>query len=104
MDKAKRSLIRIERIDGETVGFILDCDKGNEEELLAMLGDGLAHWLHENPDKYRKGRRFMRRVVEDFYPDWVAYFLDGWKMRLVGCAALFGVLYGFAALMQQIGA
>ena len=104
MDKATRSYIRIERIDGKQVGLILDCDKGNEEELLAMLGDGLAHWIHENPDKYRSGRRFMRRVMEDFYPDWIAYMLDGWKMRLVGCAALFGALYGFAALMQQIGA
>ena len=104
MDIATRSYIRIERIDGKQVGLILDCDKGNEEELLAMLGDGLADWIVKNPDKYRTARRFTKRVLEDFYPDWVAYWLDGWKMRLVGCAALFGVLYGFAAIMQQIGA
>lgn len=102
MEKVKRSLIRIERIDGETVMCSLDSD--DDYELLAMLGDGLAHWIHENPDKYRSGRRFMRRVLEDFYPDWIAYWLDGWKMRLVGCAALFGALYGFAALMQAVGA
>ena len=65
MDKATRSYIRIERIDGKQVGLILDCDKGNEEELLAMLGDGLADWIVKNPDKYTTARRFTKRVLED---------------------------------------
>ena len=91
-------------MEGHFLKSFCSLDSDDDYELLAMLGDGLAHWIHENPDKYRSGRRFMRRVLEDFYPDWIAYMLDGWKMRLVGCAALFGVLYGFAAIMQQIGA
>lgn len=106
MEKAKRSLIRIERIDGETVGCGLETfDKVDGEwELLAMMGDGLAHWLNENPRKWRQARRFFKRVFRDFCPDWLAYMIDGWQLRLVGCGVIFAALYGFAALMQQIGA
>lgn len=106
MEKAKRSLIRIERIDGETVACGLESsDEANGEwELLAMMGDGMAHWLHDNPDKHRAARKFMRRVFRDFCPDWLSYMLDGWQLRLVGCGIIFAALYAGAAVMQALGA
>lgn len=105
MEKAKHSLIRIERIDGEHVVTGLEStDEANGEwELLAMLGDGLAEWLNDNPDKHRAAWKFYKRVFRDFCPDWIAYWIDGWAMRLLGVCGLFAALYGFAALMQKIG-
>ena len=105
MTKAKRSLIRIERIDGETAvcGLESSDEVNGEWELLAMLGDGLAEWLFDNPDKHRAARKFIRRVFRDFCPDWIAYWIDGWALRVFGVGCMFAVLYGFAALMQKLG-
>lgn len=105
MTKAKHSLIRIERIDGETAvcGMESSDEVNGEWELLAMMGDGLALWLTDNPDKHRAARKFYNRVFRDFCPDWIAYWIDGWAMRLLGVCGLFAALYGFAALMQKIG-
>lgn len=104
MTKAKHSLIRIERIDGETVGCGLETsDEANGEwELLAMMGDGLALWLNDNPDKHRAARKFYKRVFRDFCPDWIAYWIDGWPVLLVGVCVIFAALYGFAALMHSL--
>lgn len=104
MTKAKRSLIRIERLDGETAvcGLETSDDVNGEWELLAMLGDGLAEWLNANPDKHRAARRFFKRVFRDFCPDWLGYWLDGWALRLVGIGVCFAALYGFAAFMKML--
>lgn len=102
MEKVKHSLIRIERYDGEAACCGIEGD--DPDELLAMLGDGLAHWLYENPRKWRQARRFLRRVFRDFCPDWLAYFLEGWPLRLVGVGVWFAALYGFAAAMKALGA
>ena len=102
MEKVKHSLIRIERYDGETACCGLESD--DPDELLAMLGDGLAYWLHENPRKWRQARRFLRRVFRDWTPDWLAYFLEGWQLRLVGCGVVFAALYAGAAVMRALGA
>lgn len=106
MTKAKRSLIRIERLDGETAvcGLETTDDVNGEWELLAMLGDGVAEWLNANPDKHRAARKFMRRVFRDFCPDWLAYMIDGWALRLVGCGVIFAALYAGAAVMRSLGA
>lgn len=106
MTKAKRSLIRIERLDGETAvcGLETSDDVNGEWELLAMLGDGLAEWLNANPDKHRAARRFFKRVFRDFCPDWLAYMIDGWALRLVGCGVIFAALYAGAAVMRSLGA
>lgn len=106
MTKAKRSLIRIERIDGETAvcGLESSDEVNGEWELLAMLCDGLAEWLFDNPDKHRAARKFIRRVFRDFCPDWISYWLEGWPLRCVGIGVWFAALYGFAAMMKALGA
>lgn len=106
MTKAKRSLIRIERLDGETAvcGLETSDDVNGEWELLAMLGDGLAEWLNANPDKHRAARRFFKRVFRDYCADWLAYMLDGMALRLVGCGVIFAALYAGAAVMRSLGA
>lgn len=95
MEKAKRSLIRIERIDGETVCCGL---KGDDPyELLAMLGDGMAEWLSENPKDWRIARRMMLRAFKDFCPDLVAYWLEGIIGRMLACGLIFAAMCGLAA-------
>ena len=95
MKKAKHSLIRIERIDGETVMCNLDGD--DAEELLAMLGDGLAEWLAENPQDWRTAKRLTRRVFEDYCPDLLSYWLDGIVGRMLACGVIFAAMCGLAA-------
>ena len=95
MNKAKRSLIRMERIDGETVKGFIDGD--DPEELLAMLCDGIAEVLNEHPKLWRAARRLMRRTLTDFCPDLVGYWLDGIVGRMLACGAIFAAMCGLAA-------
>ena len=95
MNKAKHSLIRMERIDGENVPGIIDCD--DPEELLAMLCDGIAEVLNDNPKLWRSARRLMRQTLQDFCPDLVAYWLDGIIGRMLACGLIFAAMCGLAA-------
>lgn len=101
MDKAKHSLIRIERIDGQTVSTGLTGD--DPDELLAMLGDGLALWLFDNPTKWRTARRLMRCVLRDWRPDWISYLLSGWPFTLVGAFAMIGAIYALSYVAHWLG-
>lgn len=106
MEKAKRSLIRIERIDGVTVASGLTGD--DPDELLAMVGDALAYWLVESPQEWRKARRMMRRVVRDWRPaprwyDGLRYFVENWRAGVIGAAALTGVIYGASWVAHLVG-
>ena len=108
MEKAKHSLIRIERIDGQTVNGFLDSD--DPEELIAMLGGALADILYKHPHCRLGARRLFRRVLRDtrVNPPWWAGIVEFWRGRIVsgviGAAILFGIVYGFAALMHALGA
>jgi len=103
MEKTKHSLIRIERIDGVNFGPTLVGD--DQDELLAMLGDGLAYWLHDNPRKWRYVRKLMRRVLRDFSP--LAPALDYWRERwlgsILGAGILTGAVYGISYLFHCLG-
>lgn len=93
MEKAKHSLVRIERVDGETVCLSFTGD--DPEELLAMLGDGLAEVLHVYPQHYRGARRLMRRVLRDFstLAPTLDYFLSQWHGFAIGAVLALSV-YG----------
>ena len=107
MEKAKRSLIRIERIDGETVNGFLDSD--DPEELIAMLGDALAEILDKNPRHWRGARRLFRRVLCDtrVNPPWWAGIVEFWHGHIVsgmiGAAALTGVIYALSYVAHLLG-
>lgn len=94
MEKTKHSLIRIERIGG--VNFGTTVSGGDPDELLAMFGDGLAEYLHQNPRKWRYVRKLMRRVLRDFSPlsPTIDYFLSQWHGFVIGAVmalAVYGV-------------
>ena len=95
MEKAKHSYIRMERVDGETVNGFIDGD--DPEELLAMLCDGIAEVLNDNPKLWRSARRLMRRTLRDFCPDLTAYWLDGIVGRMLACGLIFAAMCGLAA-------
>ena len=107
MEKAKRSLIRIERIDGETVNGFLDSD--DPEELIAMLGDALADILYKHPHCRLGARRLFRRVLRDtrVNPPWWAGIVEYWHDHIVsgmiGAAALTGVIYGASYIAHLLG-
>lgn len=105
MEKVKHSLIRIERMDGETACLNLTSSDGDQEELLAMLGDGLAAWLNENPRKWRYARKLMRHVLRDFSP--FAPTLDYWRERwfgsLLGAGLITAAIYGLSYVAHWLG-
>ena len=104
MEKAKRSLIRIERIDGETVNGFLDSD--DPEELIAMLGDALADILYKHPRCRLGARRLFRRVFRDGRGPWYSgllYWRDKWLSGIIGAAALTGAIYGASYVAHLIG-
>lgn len=102
MEKSKHSLIRLERIDGETVHESFQSD--DPKELIAMIADGMADILCAYPKHYRSARKLMRSVFRDYKPespfDWLTEY---WHWNLLGAGVLFGTLYGFAALMRAVG-
>lgn len=103
MQKTKHSLVRIERMDGKTVCLSLNGD--DQDELLAMLGDGMAFWLHDNPRKWRTARKIMRRVLRDFSP--FAPTLDYWRERwfgsLLGAGLITAAIYGLSYVAHWLG-
>lgn len=101
MKKAKHSLVRIERVDGETVCLSFTGD--DPEELIAMLGDGLAEVLHVYPQHHRGAKCLVRRVFRDYLPDWVQYWLDGLPFTIVGVGILTGVIYGLSYVAHWLG-
>lgn len=105
MEKAKHSLIRIERIDGQTVNGFLDSD--DPEELIAMLGDALADILYKHPHCRLGARRLFRRVFRDWREPWGAGIVEFWRGRIVsgviGAAALTGVIYGASYIAHLLG-
>lgn len=102
MEKTKHSLIRIERMDGETACLSLTGD--DPEELLAMLGDGLAFWIYDHPERYGVARKFFRRVFRDcmFMPT-VRYWRPHWLWTLIGAVVLIAAVYGLSYVFHCLG-
>jgi len=105
MEKAKRSLIRIERIDGETVNGFLDSD--DPEELIAMLGDALADILYKHPCCRRGARRLFRRVFRDGRDPWWAGIVEFWRghivSSLIGVCVVIAIIYGASYFAHFLG-
>jgi len=106
MGKAKRSIVRVERIDGVTVASGLTGD--DYDELLAMIGDALAYWLLDRPKEWRKARKMMHRVIRDWRPEpWYAGLVDFWRGRIVsgiiGAAVLTGGIYAASYVAHWLG-
>jgi len=107
MTKAKHSLIRIERIDGQTVKGFLNSD--DPDELLSMLADGVAEVLNNHPRHWRGARRLFRRVLRDtrISPPWYAGIVDFWRGKwfsgIIGAAALTGVIYALSYVAHLAG-
>ena len=107
MEKAKRSLVRVERIDGVNVASGLIGD--DYDELLAMIGDALAYWLFDRPKEWRKARKMMRRVIRDWRPEpWYSGLVDFWRGRwksgIIGAAVLTGAIYAVSYVVHWLGA
>jgi hypothetical protein len=77
---------------------------GNTEEIAELLQVALTDAILENPQLRRPVVKAMRSVRFRAMHEILRYWLEGWPFTVVGCAALFGALYGFAALMQAVGA
>lgn len=69
-----------------------------------MLQYALTDAVLENPKLRRPVTKALRRVWFDTMPEILRYWLEGWPFTLVGMAVLFGIMYGFAALMRALGA
>lgn len=77
---------------------------GETEEIAELLQVALTDAILENPQLRRPVLKAMRGVRFRTMHEILRYWLEGWPFTVVGAAVLFGVLYGFAALMQAVGA
>lgn len=77
---------------------------GAPDEIADMLQYALTDAVLKNPKLRRPVTKALRRVWFDTMPEILRYWLEGWPFTLVGMAVLFGIMYGFAALMLALGA
>lgn len=77
---------------------------GKPDEVADLLGETLTNAIIQDPQLRRPLIRSMRRIRFKTMPEVLRYWLEGWPFTVVGSAVLFGILYGFAALMKALGA
>lgn len=77
---------------------------GDTEEIAELLQVALTDAILENPQLRRPLIRSMRRIRFKTMPEILRYWLEGWPFTVVGSAVLFGIMYGFAAIMKALGA
>ena len=97
MEKARQAHLRAEILDNQISADYY----GKESELVLMIERMAADMVDNRPTLRRKIRKAVLRATR---LDWVEYLLDGWPFTLAGAAILFGIVYGFAALMHALGA
>jgi len=77
---------------------------GDTEEIAELLQVALTDAILENPQLRRPVVKAFQRVQIKTMPEILRYWLEGWPFTVVGAAVLFGIMYGFAALMKALGA
>lgn len=77
---------------------------GKPDEIADLLGETLTNAIIRDPFLRRPMLRSFWRVWKMTMPEILRYWLEGWPFTLAGMAVLFGVMYGFAALMKALGA
>lgn len=77
---------------------------GETEELAELLQVALTDAILENPQLRRPMVKAFQRVQIKTMPEILRYWLEGWPFTVVGASVLFGIVYGFAALMKALGA
>ena len=94
----------------EKTCIIIDADPdkrwihGKPEEVADLLGETLTNAIIQEPQLRRPVVKAFRRVQIKTMPVILQYWLEGWPFTVVGAAVLFGIMYGFAALMKALGA
>ena len=77
---------------------------GKPDEIADLLGETLTNAIIQDPQLRRPLIRSMWRVRKNTLPEILRYWLEGWPFTVIGAAVLFGIMYGFAALMHALGA
>ena len=77
---------------------------GKPDEVADLLGETLTNAIIQDPQLRRPVVKAMRSVRFRTMHEILRYWLEGWPFTLVGMAVLFGIMYGFAALMKALGA
>lgn len=99
MEKKERTLIRLERIDGENVCASVDGE--NQDEIFEMLGDCIAEQLYKNPE-YRKPMKKMFRHILINTPRDFEIPANGLLATAIGTFALIGFVWTAATLIHGL--
>lgn len=97
--KIDRTLIRLERIDGENV--CANVDGENQDEVFEMLGDCLAEQLYDHPE-YRKSMKKMFRQILIHTPRDYEIPANGWLAAAIGAFALIGFIWTGSTLIHEL--
>lgn len=97
--KVARTLIRLERVDGENICSNVDGE--NQDEIFEMLGDCIAGQLYDHPE-YRKPMKKMFRQILVNTPRDFEIPANGWLAAAIGAFALIGFIWTFANLFHGL--
>ena len=97
--KVDRTLIRLERIDGENV--CASVNGKNQDEIFEMLGDCLAEQLYKNPE-YKKPMKKMFRHILINTPRDFEIPANGWLVAAIGAFSLIGFIWTAATLIHGL--
>ena len=97
--KVDRTLIRLERIDGENVCASVTGE--NQDEVFEMLGDCLAEQLYDHPE-YRKAMKKMFRQILIHTPRDFEIKADGLLATAIGTFAVIGFVWFSANLIHGL--
>jgi len=102
MDKAKRTAIRIERIDGSTGVPVMI---GDPKDLLLLAGEALTYIIDENPDLWAAAKAMTAITLEATKPRtdrvWDVIFRIG-KGIIIGLAAFGCISIGFFLKLKGV--
>ena len=99
-EKARQAKICLEMVDSKAKSEYY----GSVREISDLLEDSFTELIHDDHAMRRVIRVASRNAMRNTMPELVRYWLDGWPLTVAGAAILFGIVYGFAALMRALGA
>lgn len=97
--KVDRTLIRLERVDGENVCASVTGE--NQDEVFEMLGDCLAEQLYNHPE-YRKVMKKMFKHIIYHTPRDFEIPANGWLVAAVGAFTLIGFIWTGSTLIHGL--
>lgn len=98
IEPTQKTLIRLERIDGENVSNVVDTE--DYGEAFEMLGDCLVEQLYKHPEYRSPVKKMFRMIIRDSQTRDDRY--NKWLTAIVACFALIGAIWTISQFVGGI--